>query len=345
MIQVENLTKLYGAYIGIEDVSFSIARGEVVGFLGPNGAGKTTTMRVLTCSMPATSGRAAVAGYDVLRDSLKVRRHVGYLPETPPLYPEMTVEAYLRFVGEIKGVPRNRRRMRLDLVLQVCGLEHVRHRITGQLSKGYRQRVGIAQALIHDPDVLIFDEPTSGLDPTQIIEIRQLIRELGKERTIILSTHILPEAAMTCQRLLIISEGQIVGDVALDAHGEIRSVQASGGTVEYGPARTIRVVVRGNSPNVESALRALPGVESLAAEDGDQNAIWNLATPTDTELRPQIASAVLGAGGDLLELREVRPSLEQLFLDLTHRESSRISEDEPLTLPETPAPSESVGAP
>jgi ABC-2 type transport system ATP-binding protein len=320
MIAVERLTKYYGSYIGIEDVSFSIARGEVVGFLGPNGAGKTTTMRILTCSIPASSGSASVAGYDVLRNSLDVRRRVGYLPETPPLYAEMTVDAYLRFVAQIKGVPRSQRRARLDLVLQVCGLEHMRGRITGQLSKGYRQRVGIAQALLHDPDVLIFDEPTSGLDPSQIIEIRQLIRELGKERTIILSTHILPEASMTCQRLLIISEGRLVGDVALDARGEVRSVRSrDDATVEYGGHRTVRVVVRGNPPEVASALSAMRDVVTVIGDDDEGNRVYTLTTGSESDARPAIASAVYRAGGDLLELREIRPSLEQLFLDLTHR--------------------------
>lgn len=327
MILVEGLTKYYGNYIGIENVSFSVSRGEVVGFLGPNGAGKTTTMRILTCAMPASSGTASVAGYDILRHSLEVRKHIGYLPETPPLYAEMTVEAYLRFVAQIKGIPRPQRRSRLEWVLEVCGLESMRRRIVGQLSKGYRQRVGIAQALIHNPDVLIFDEPTSGLDPTQIIEIRQLIRELGKEHTVILSTHILPEASMTCGRLLIVNEGRLVGDVALDNRGEIRSVRSGEGTrVEYGEHRSVRVVVRGNPPDVESALRSLPQVTALSADEEDGNRVYALTTPTDS--RPEIATAVLRAGGDLLELREVRPSLEQLFLELTQQRSAPRTLDE-----------------
>lgn len=327
MILVEGLTKYYGNYIGIENVSFSVSRGEVVGFLGPNGAGKTTTMRILTCAMPASSGTASVAGYDILRHSIEVRKHIGYLPETPPLYAEMTVEAYLRFVAQIKGIPWPQRRSRLEWVLEACGLEAMRRRIVGQLSKGYRQRVGIAQALIHNPDVLIFDEPTSGLDPTQIIEIRQLIRELGKEHTVILSTHILPEASMTCRRLLIINEGRLVGDVALDSRGEVRSVRSGDGTsVEYGEHRSVRVVVRGNPPDVESALRSLPQVTALSADEEDGNRVYTLATPTDS--RPEIATAVLRAGGDLLELREMRPSLEQLFLELTQQRSTSRTLDE-----------------
>jgi ABC-2 type transport system ATP-binding protein len=321
MVQVTGLSKYYGPYVGIEDVTFSISRGEVVGFLGPNGAGKTTTMRILTCSMPASDGQARVAGYDVLRDSVEVRKRVGYLPEAPPLYPEMTVDGYLRFVADIKRVRRDEKPARLDYVLEVCALGHMRRRILGQLSKGYRQRVGIAQALIHDPDVLIFDEPTSGLDPQQIVEIRQLIRELGKERTVILSTHILPEASMTCRRLLIVNEGRLVGNVRLDENGEPSSIAAGdGAAVEYGKARTVRVVVRGAPEGLDGKLRALPGVEETASEVGtDGNTAWTLATSTAVDVRPALAATVLHAGADLLELREMRPSLEQVFLDLTVR--------------------------
>ncbi|MBM3213640.1 ATP-binding cassette domain-containing protein [Candidatus Poribacteria bacterium] len=329
MIEARDLTKHYGTYVGIEDVSFSVARGEVVGFLGPNGAGKTTTMRVLTCSMPATSGTASVCGYDVLKDSLEVRRHTGYLPESPPIYLEMSVVSYLRFVGEIKSLPVSLRRTRLDAVLEVCGLGDVRNRIIGQLSKGYRQRVGLAQALIHDPDVLVLDEPTSGLDPSQIIEIRQLIRELGASRTVILSTHILPEASMTCQRLLVIAEGRLVGDVALDARGEVKSVRRPDGSViEYGSAAVVRVEVRGKPSEVQGRLAAVPGVVSVDASGDDENDAWTLACAPDADPRPEIVRAVVAAGADLLEMREVRQSVEQVFLDLTQTDFRSRSEPE-----------------
>jgi ABC-2 type transport system ATP-binding protein len=323
MLQVENLTKYYGSYIGIEDVSFSMEAGEVVGFLGPNGAGKTTTMRILTCSMPATRGVARVAGRDVLQDSLAVRRQVGYLPETPPVYPEMTVESYLRFAATIKGVSRSDMPARLSHVLGVCGLEHVRTRTAGHLSKGYRQRVGIAQALIHDPTVLIFDEPTSGLDPGQIIEIRELLRELGEDKTVILSTHILAEAQMSCRRLLVINRGAIVGDIALDSSGEVASVTTPGGdSVTYSVTRSVNVVVSGASAGAEAAIRAVEGVQEVVMAGANGALTLTVTTPADTDLRPRIAEAALASGADLLELREARPSLERLFLDLTQTEST-----------------------
>lgn len=321
MLQVENLTKYYGSYIGIEDVSFSMEPGEVVGFLGPNGAGKTTTMRVLTCSMPATRGVARVAGHDVLQDSLAVRRKVGYLPETPPVYPEMTVESYLRFAATIKGVSRSDLSAGLTRVLGVCGLDHMRKRTVGHLSKGYRQRVGIAQALIHDPTVLIFDEPTSGLDPGQIIEIRELLRELGADKTVILSTHILAEAQMSCRRLLVINRGAIVGDIALDAAGDVASVKTPGGdAVSYGGSRTVNVVVSAASTAASDAVRALEGVQEVVDAQTNGTIALTVTTPADVDLRPRIAEAALASGAELYELREARPSLERLFLDLTQTE-------------------------
>ena len=327
MLQVENLTKYYGSYIGIEDVSFSMEPGEVVGFLGPNGAGKTTTMRVLTCSMPATRGVARLAGHDVLQDSLAVRRQVGYLPETPPVYPEMTVDSYLRFAATIKGVSRSDMAARLTHVLGACGLDHMRGRTVGHLSKGYRQRVGIAQALIHDPTVLIFDEPTNGLDPGQIIEIRQLLRELGADKTVILSTHILAEAQMSCRRLLVINRGAIVGDIALDSAGEVTSVKTPGGdSVTYGGTRTVNVVVRGASTAAGAAIRALDGVQDVVEEARNGASALTVTTPAEVDLRPRIAKAALASGAELLELREARPSLERLFLDLTQTDPSATDE-------------------
>jgi ABC-2 type transport system ATP-binding protein len=210
MLEVRNLTKRYGDIVAVRDVSFSAAQGQILGFLGPNGAGKTTTMRILTGFLPATSGTATVAGFDVFAESAEVRRRIGYLPENPPLYAEMTAEAYLRFVARIKGMARNTIEDAIDRVIQTCGLESVRNRLLGHLSKGYRQRAGLAQALIHDPPVLVLDEPTIGLDPIQIREIRALIQKLAGQRTIILSTHILPEVSQICEKVVIINEGQVV---------------------------------------------------------------------------------------------------------------------------------------
>jgi gliding motility-associated transport system ATP-binding protein len=210
MLEVRNLTKRYGDFVAVRDISFTAAQGQILGFLGPNGAGKTTTMRILTGFLPATSGTAKVAGFDVFTESAEVRRRIGYLPENPPLYTEMTTEAYLRFVARIKGMARNTIEDAIDRVIGTCGLESVRRRLLGQLSKGFRQRVGLAQALIHDPPVLVLDEPTIGLDPIQIREIRALIQKLAGERTIILSTHILPEVSQICEKVVIINEGQVV---------------------------------------------------------------------------------------------------------------------------------------
>jgi ABC-2 type transport system ATP-binding protein len=210
MLEVRNLTKRYGDIVAVRDVSFSAAQGQILGFLGPNGAGKTTTMRILTGFLPATSGTAKVAGFDVFTESAEVRRRIGYLPENPPLYAEMTTEAYLRFVARIKGMTRDAIEDGIDRVVKLCGLEAVRTRLLKHLSKGFRQRAGLAQALIHDPPVLVLDEPTIGLDPRQIIEIRSLVRELAGQRTVILSTHILPEVSQICEKVVIINDGQVV---------------------------------------------------------------------------------------------------------------------------------------
>ena len=226
MLEVRNLTKRYGDFVAVRDASFTAAQGQILGFLGPNGAGKTTTMRILTGFLPATSGTAKVAGFDVFTESAEVRRRIGYLPENPPLYTEMTAEAYLRFVARIKGMARNTIEDAIDRVVQTCGLDSVRRRLLGQLSKGFRQRAGLAQALIHDPPVLVLDEPTIGLDPIQIREIRALIQKLAGERTIILSTHILPEVSQICEKVVIINEGQVV------LEQDMASLKSSGSTLE-----------------------------------------------------------------------------------------------------------------
>jgi ABC-2 type transport system ATP-binding protein len=221
MIEVDRLWKTYGEVVAVKDVSFQVREGEILGFLGPNGAGKTTTMRILTCFMPATRGRVRVAGFDVARDSMAVRRSIGYLPEIPPLYPDMTVEEYLRFVARLKGVEKSQASGAVDRAIEVCGLAEMRRRHIHKLSKGYRQRTGLAQALIHDPKVLILDEPTIGLDPRQIAEIRKLIKGLAGARTVILSTHILHEVTLTCQRAIIINQGHIVFDGDLQGVNEV----------------------------------------------------------------------------------------------------------------------------
>lgn len=329
MIEVENLTKNYGPFRALEDVSFRIEKGEVVGFLGPNGAGKTTTMRILTCFMPASSGRATVAGYDVFKESLEVRKRIGYLPENIPLYPEMTVTKYLKYISKIKGLPRSRRAERLDLAIEACGLTERRNQIIGQLSKGYRQRVGLAQALIHDPDVMIFDEPTSGLDPRQIVEIRELIKELGKEHTIILSTHILPEASMTCERLIVINEGRIAGDVKL-SEGKAISID-TGEHVESAliEGKTLYLEVSGPVEKVTTALESVPSVgrvENKETSDGN-NPVFHVSYDAGTDVRPEIAAIVVRNGWSLLEMRSVEITLEEVFLRLTTE-----SDNEPVRL-------------
>src|SRR5215831_13395393 len=246
MIEVERLTKHYGPVTAIRDVSFSVAPGTIVGFLGPNGAGKSTTMRILSCFMPASSGTARVAGHDVFRESLEVRRRIGYLPESVPLYPEMRVAPYLDFVAEVKGVSRSDRRRRVADVMDRCLVADVQNRLIGTLSKGYRQRVGLAQALVSDPEVLVLDEPTIGLDPKQIIEIRSLIKSLAGQHTVILSTHILPEVSMVCSGVVIINRGRIVASGSLDRLMD-----------ELSPLTRLQVQVEGPGDLVASSLRAL----------------------------------------------------------------------------------------
>ena len=319
MIEVEDLKKNYGTTQALRGVSFKIDKGEVVGFLGPNGAGKTTAMRILTCFMPASGGRAAVAGYDVFKESLEVRKHIGYLPESVPLYPEMTVTGYLKFVAKIKGTPRGVRAERLNLAIDACGLNERRNQIVGHLSKGFRQRVGLAQALIHDPDVLILDEPTSGLDPRQIVEIRELIKNLGKERTIILSTHILPEASMTCERLIVINEGRITGNVKL-LEGRAVSIESGEGEhTELGGEKTIHLEAAAPADAVPAVLNEIPDVsrvENQGLSPGN-NPTFHVGCDSNVDIRAQISSRIIQNGWGLLEMRPVEMTLEELFLKLT----------------------------
>jgi ABC-2 type transport system ATP-binding protein len=319
MIEVENLTKNYGTFEALKGISFRIDKGEVVGFLGPNGAGKTTAMRILTCFMPATSGQATVAGYDVFKESLNVRKHIGYLPESVPLYPEMTVTGYLKYISKIKGIPRSQRKARLEIALEACGLTERRDQITGQLSKGYRQRVGLAQALIHDPDVIILDEPTSGLDPRQIVEIRELIRELGKEHTIILSTHILPEASMTCERLIVINAGELTGDVKLSDGRAVSIDTGDGGRTKLTDTKTLQLEVAGPAEAVKTALEGIPNVTRIESHESSENdnPTFHVDYGVDSDIRAEVASKIIENGWSLLEMQSVKMTLEDIFLRLT----------------------------
>ncbi|HEX28587.1 TPA: ATP-binding cassette domain-containing protein [Candidatus Poribacteria bacterium] len=322
MIDVRNLTKYYGNFVGIQNVSFHIDKGEVVGFLGPNGAGKTTTMRILTCFLPPTSGSASIAGYDVFKQSLEARRHIGYLPENVPLYLEMRVESYLRYMARLRGVPRRKAKERVEIVMEQCGLTHMRRRIIGHLSKGYRQRVGLAQALVHDPEVLILDEPTIGLDPKQIVEIRELIKDLGKEHTVILSTHILPEASMICKRVIIINEGRIAGNVWL-GDGRVVSVQTGEGAArQVGDRKSIFIEARAPSDLLREKIESIPDVIEVQLQETPDGTVKLTVDHTpQADIREEISSLITSSGWGLLEMRPVEITLEEIFLRLVSRET------------------------
>ncbi|MBI3966006.1 MAG: ABC transporter ATP-binding protein [Chloroflexi bacterium] len=309
MIEVKNLTKYYGARRAIEDISFQLAKGEILGLLGPNGAGKTTTMRILTGFMPPTSGTATLAGFDVTTDSIEVRKRLGYLPETVPLYPELTVRQYLNFHGKIKGLDAKRRRTRIEYVATACHVDNVIDTIISKLSRGYRQRVGLAQALIHDPPVLILDEPTVGLDPRQIIETRSLIKGLGGNHSIILSTHILPEVAMTCSRVVIINDGRVVAEDTPD--GLTRRLQG---------AEMVELDVRGPAEQIVAAFRKLDSVANVAVTSVDGRSRYTVQSAEGRDVRERLAQTVVQNGWGLLEMRPVGMSLEEIFLKLTTRE-------------------------
>ena len=312
MIEVEHLTKRYGLLAAIKDVSFQVRQGEILGFLGPNGAGKTTTMRILAGFFPATQGRAVVAGYDVFEHPLEAKSRVGYLPESPPLYTEMTVDSYLRFVATIKGVAGSETPGRMEIVKDRCGLSGQGERLIKHLSKGFRQRVGLAQALIHDPDVLILDEPTIGLDPKQIIEFRELIGSLRGEHTIILSTHILPEVSMTCDRVIIINRGRIV---AVDSPRNLTSRMQGGEQID--------LTVGGDTGRVAELLSALPHVRRVAVQE-PQNGLSSVLVEADgqAEIRHAVARQVIREGLDLYELKVRSVSLEEVFVELTTEEET-----------------------
>jgi ABC-2 type transport system ATP-binding protein len=304
MIEVERLTKHYGPVTAIRDVSFSVAPGHIVGFLGPNGAGKSTTMRILSCFMPASSGSARVAGHDVFRESLEVRRRIGYLPESVPLYPEMRVAPYLDFVAEVKGVSRSDRRRRVADVMDRCLVADVQNRLIGTLSKGYRQRVGLAQALVSDPEVLILDEPTIGLDPRQITEIRSLIKSLAGQHTVILSTHILPEVSMVCSGVIIINKGSVVAQGPIDSLVE-----------QIFPTARVEVEIVGPPPAVRDRIRSISGV--LSVEDqmvANGAARYVVEAARGRDVRAEIFKLAAQQHWDLLELRRVGMTLEEVFI-------------------------------
>ena len=312
MIEVQHLTKRYGRVTAVDDVSFRVERGEILGFLGPNGAGKTTTMRILTGYMPATDGTATVAGFDVFEQPLEAKRRTGYLPETPPLYPEMTVREYLDFVARIKGVPSGERASRVGAAIEQAQLTDMSNRHCGKLSKGYRQRVGLAQAILHNPEVLILDEPTAGLDPKQIIETRELIKRLAGNHTIILSTHILPEVSQTCQRVVIINRGRVV---AVDSPENL--------TARLRGSETIFLQVDGPEAALTSALEQTTGVSGVRVAQRHNGTIdLEVESERGDDVRRQLANTVVSNGWGLLELRAERMSLEDIFLSLTTEERS-----------------------
>jgi ABC-2 type transport system ATP-binding protein len=320
MITATGLTKRYARNTAVDQISFEVRKGSIVGFLGPNGAGKTTTMRMLTCFLPPTAGTATVAGFDILDHPLEVKRRIGYLPETPPLYPEMRVTEYLNFAGKLKGLSGATLRERAEYVIERCSLGEMRRRTTGKLSKGYRQRVGLAQAIIHNPDVLILDEPTAGLDPKQINETRSLIRSLAGDHTIILSTHILPEVEQTCQEVLIINRGRLV---ATDSVENLQHRARGGESVllEVGSANGSL-----DPAAVERQLARVQGVSRVAFRDAPSNRLFaEVESSSNHSIRSELARAVIAAGWELHELRASAMSLEEIFLQLTREESAQPS--------------------
>lgn len=314
MIEVKNLTKYYGPVMAVEDVSFSVKKGEILGLLGPNAAGKTTTMRILTCFLSPTRGEARVAGFDVSKEPLEVRRKIGYLPENAPLYLDMRVSGYLEFMAQIKGIEPAKRKKSIAEVMENCGIANVSSRIMGHLSKGYRQRVCLAQALLNQPQVLILDEPTLGLDPKQIIEIRELIKKLAGKRTVILSTHILPEVSMTCQRVVIINEGRVVAEDT--PQNLARALEKS---------NQILLEIEGPSSEVASELAKIPGVLRVNLKDSlSQNMhLYLVESEKDIDIRRELSSKIVHKDWGLLEIRPVSMNLEDVFVKLVTEEKTQ----------------------
>ena len=321
MIKVEALTKKYARTIAVDQISFEVAKGQIVGFLGPNGAGKTTTMRILTCFFPPSAGTATVAGFDVLEQPLEVKKRIGYLPETPPIYLEMDTAEYLKFVGKLKGLSGADLQKRVDHVCDRCAVADVKKKLLGRLSKGYRQRVGLAQAIIHNPDVLILDEPTAGLDPKQINETRDLIKSLAGDHTIILSTHILPEVEQTCEQVIIINKGKLV------ATDSVRNLQARARGAE-----SVVVEIAGRDGNLEARivqhkLEQVAGVSRVLSKGKDDGrVVFEVESQKGRFVRGDLARAVVECGWDLNELRPAAMSLEEIFLQLTGNEASATAE-------------------
>src|SRR5690242_19239345 len=315
MITVQQLTKRYARNTAVDHISFEVEKGQIVGFLGPNGAGKTTTMRILTCFLPPTSGTAKVAGFDVLEQPLEVKKRIGYLPETPPLYPDMEVVEYLTFVGKLKGLGTADVPKRVNDVCDRCAITDVKDKLIGKLSKGYRQRVGLAQAILHNPDVLILDEPTSGLDPKQIIETRELIRSLAGDHTIILSTHILSEVEHSCERVIIISKGKLVA---------IDSVSNLTNRLRGSEAVALELEASGGRPNpteVQQRLETVSGVSRVMMKDSrNGRLVFEIESLQGRQIRADLARTVVNSGWNLNELKSIGLSLEDIFLQLTAAE-------------------------
>jgi ABC-2 type transport system ATP-binding protein len=310
MIEVTDVTKYYGPIKAVDSLSFRLERGEVLGFLGPNGAGKTTTMKILTCYMPPTTGRASVKGKDVFRDALEVRKLIGYLPENAPLYHDMTAREYLRFIAEMRQIDTRDIARRIKRVTKTCGLEGVLDRMIGTLSKGYRQRVGLAQAMIHDPEILVLDEPTSGLDPNQIVEMRNLIKEIGKRKTVILSTHNLAEVQASATRVLIIHRGKIVTDAPTD------QIQKTMGRNRY---EVVLAAGDGSREDLRKSLRDIDEVEKVDTIEADEEDVWafEILGKADVDLRRPIFRFAVDGGHTLLELKPEKANLESVFMELT----------------------------
>ena len=307
MIKVENLTKRYAGFTAIENLSFEVEKGEIVGFLGPNGAGKSTTMRILSTFMPATSGRASVAGFDVFSDSMEARRHLGYMPENVPLYTDMRVTEYLNYRAALKEITGRKQKERVGDVKELCSLRDVENRIIGTLSKGYRQRVGLADALLHSPDLLILDEPTIGLDPNQIRQVRDLIRNLGKYHTILLSTHILPEVEMTCSRVIIINKGKI--EAADTPENLVQAMRASGG---------IRLEAKVGKDDGAAELAKIPGVKDVSLAIEQEWSTFTLRTDARSDLREEVWRLASERRWTVRELSRRRLTLEDVFVEITH---------------------------
>ena len=303
MIEVRGLTKKYGDRVAVNNISFSVKQGEILGFLGQNGAGKTTTMKILTCFMSATEGTASVAGHDVFESPLEVKRRIGYLPETPPLYPELLVSEYLSFVADLRSIPSGEKKRKIDAVVERCQLGEVRNRLIGNLSKGYRQRVGLAQAMIHDPQVLILDEPTVGLDPKQVSEARGLIKSLRSERTVIYSTHILSEVAATCDRIIIIDRGKIVAQEAINARGSV------------GATTKTEIIVQKMNDGSVAALKAIDGVSGVQSVSNGANRLI-IESDASESVMTQISKTVVSQNAGLIRMSPVQLALEEYYLDL-----------------------------